>query len=84
MRYSPSSAFCLSPWYGVLEIVGEPSNYCTWGTECWNGDHVGAYVTETLRPLTPLAAKILGRKPEDKVWDRRRVKLWENEPIRWR
>lgn len=38
--------FVESPWYGVLEIVGEPSFT---STECWDGEHLAWYVTGTLR-----------------------------------
>ena len=75
--------FVESPWYGVLEIVGVPGALPSWwGTECWSGDHVGFYVTETLQPLTSEAAEMLGVKWGTKVWDKQRKRNWENEPVR--
>lgn len=82
-RFETSGAiFVRSPWYGVLEIVGEPGAACWWGTECWNGESCGFYVTETLRPLSPAAATMLGVRWGDRVWDDRRKRAWTNEPIR--
>lgn len=70
-----------SPWWGVLEIVEPPSEHT--GTQCWNGEEIADYVTETLRPLTPEAAQILGVPFGDRVWNKKTVQQWEDEPINW-
>jgi len=79
MKYPLTALFVESPWYGVLEIVGEPDPD---STECWDGDVYSWYDTETLRPLTPAAAKILGVRWGDQVWDAKQKQAWENEPFR--
>lgn len=75
VKHPPEAFFVESPWYGTLEIVGEPGT----SVECWDGDHFGWYTTETLRPLTLAAAKMLGVRWGDPVWDEAKKRAWENE-----
>ena len=78
----PNALFVESPWYGVLEIVGEPNTKCSWGTEVWDGRRLGALVvTSTLRPLTPAAARMLGVTPGARVWDDEQKRKWEKQPV---
>ena len=85
-KYPPTALFVESPWYGVLEICGVPGTEYIWGVECWDGDHIAGYVTETLRPLTPAAARMLNVPTGATIWDATRVRRWENEgihPVWW-
>ena len=85
-KYPPTALFVESPWYGVLEIVSAPEMWRGWGVECWDGSVVANYVKETLRPLTPTAARMLKVKPGAKVWDAKQKRAWEQEglhPVWW-
>ncbi len=81
-----SAALVLSPWWGYLELVSLPGtdtegNPIGPHVECWDGGKYVLVIAETLRPLSTLAARTLGRKPGDLVWDAAQKLAWEREPI---
>ncbi len=68
-----------SPWYGMLEIVGEPNSGGM--VEVWNGDHFSFVVAYTLQPLSRGAAAMLGVPLSNKITPERK-RAWENGPLR--
>ena len=83
-----SPPLALSPWYGVVELVSLPGidsddRFIGPNVEVWDGDHYSLLVAETLRPLTSLAARMLGRRYGDPVWDEAKKRAWEREPLRF-
>lgn len=81
MASSVTKLFVQSPWYGLLEIVGEPGVDMFWGTACWNGKQVLVYVTSTLQPLTREAAAMLGVRWGTAVWTDEKKQQWEHTPM---